>query len=150
MSAWKFRLAEPSDAAAFSKWAAENTQIDPADLMSAMKANNPTVVFFAAERDGVVVAFAPLYCQMQLAHLGFNPEIQGKDRLKALEVLIDGATAFAYQFGVREITTLTKDSYAMGEWAAKHGFEKDERSIYKLDINKILAEEAAKVVKTEA
>jgi hypothetical protein len=146
MSKWNFRLAEPADAPAFSKWAAENKLIDPKDLKAATKGQNPTVVFFAVEDEtGEVVAFAPFYCQMTLGFLGFNPEKDAETRKQALEVMLDGALAFAVQFGVREITTLSKEKYPVARWATDHGFSVDARQLFTFDINRILeqAEEKA-------
>lgn len=133
---WNFRLAESKDAESFAKWAAENVKIDPKDLISGMKKTNPTVLFFVAEKDGVPVAFAPVYLTAMLAHLGINPEAVPADIGQALEVLTDGVMGFMVQFGVREIQTLTKPAYGLAQWAEAHGFKADERILYKLDINK--------------
>lgn len=138
MSKWEFRLAGPADAEAFSRWVVQNPQVDRADIEAGKKKNNPTVVFFAVEKDGIVQAFAPLYCQMTLAHLGFNPEAEGKDKLHAMQMLIDGVAAFAVQYGVHEITTLSKETYPVAQWAVKHGFDLEPRQVLKLDLNKIL------------
>jgi hypothetical protein len=142
MSECKFRLAEPKDAKAFANWAATNPLVEQKDLLACLKQNNPTTVFFVAEEDGIAVAFAPLYCQMALGYLGFNPTTDSEQRKRALKVLMDGAMAFAVQMGVREITTLTKDKYPVARWASTHGFVKDERQLFKLDINRVMASEA--------
>jgi hypothetical protein len=128
---YKFRLAEVADAPAFAKWAAENTDIDPSDLEAGMKKNNPTVVTWVVERDGKVILFAPVFCAMQLAHLGFNPDSRASERMGALNVLLRGASAFAAEFGVREITTMTKNGYPLAKWAEAHGFVPDERQQFK-------------------
>jgi hypothetical protein len=138
MSEWKFRLAEPADAESFVKWTVENSQIDRADIDAGLRKNNPTVVVFAVEKDGVVITFAPLYCQMALAHLGFNPAAEGKDKLRAMQMLIDGVSAFAVQYGVHEIVTLSKEAYPVAQWAMKHGFDLEPRQVLKLDLNKVL------------
>lgn len=139
MSEWKFRLAEPTDAAAFSEWAGRNPLIDPKDLEASRTEKNPTVVFFAVEDDhGKVIAFAPIYCMMMLAHLGFNPDSSGEERKKAMQMLLDGAIAFAVQFGIREIGTLSKEEYPVARWGMKHGFDLEPRQFFKFDINKIL------------
>jgi len=121
MSEWRFRLAEPADAEAFAKWSAENQQVEQTDLIAGMKKSNPTVLFFAVEKDGVVQAFAPLYLQMMLAHLGFNPEADNKDKLRAMQM------------------TMSKEEYPVAKWAVKHGFDLESRQAFKLDLNKILA-----------
>lgn len=138
MSEWNFRLAEPTDAEAFSKWVSENRHIDDADKLAATKKQNPTVLWFAVEKDGVVQAFAPLYLQMVLPHLGFNPEAEAEDQKHALQMLMDGVSAFAVQFGIREITTLSKPRYPIARWATQHGFDLDARQVLKLDLNKTL------------
>jgi hypothetical protein len=138
MAEWRFRLAVASDAEAFRKWAIENVQVDRADLVATIKKNNPTVVFFAVEKDGVVQAFAPLYAQMILAYLGFNPDAEGKDKLRAMQMLIDGVSAFAVQYGVHEILTMSKEEYPVAKWAMKHGFDLEPRQALKLDLNKMM------------
>jgi hypothetical protein len=139
MSEFNFRLAEPGDAEAFSRWTAANTQIDDEDKQAAMIANNPTVVWFVVEKAGVVVAFAPLYLQFTLPHLGFNPEAGAEDRKEAMLHLIDGVSAFAVQYGIREITTLSSERYLIARWALQHDFTADPRQLLKLDLNKLMA-----------
>lgn len=139
MSGWNFRLAQPSDAEAFSKWVAENPQIDPKDIEAAKKSNNPTVLYFVVENpEGEAVLFAPLYLSYTLAHLAFNPESRASEKMKAMQVILDGTVAWAAQFGLREINTLTKKGYGVAEWALAHGFEADPRELFKFDINKVL------------
>lgn len=147
MSGWKFRLAEPSDAEAFSKWIAENPDIDPMDIKAAKKTNNPTVLYFVVENPvGEAILFFPIYLQIAIAHLGFNPEARASEKLQAMQAALDGTSAFASSFGIREIVTLTKTGYGVAEWALKHGFEAESRELYKFDINKVLSlvEEAKK------
>jgi hypothetical protein len=141
MSEWKFRFAEKKDADAFSNWAAHNPQIDPKDLTAALSSKNPTVAYFAVENPkGEVVLFAPFHFQLTLSFLGFNPKAEQKEKLKAMAVLTDGATAFAVQYGIREITTLSKEEYPVAQWGLKHGFRLEDRQTLTLDINKILDE----------
>jgi len=135
---WNFRLAEPRDAEAFAKWSLENRQIDPKDRIAATKAKNPTCLYFAVEKDGVVVAFAPIYAQMILAFLCFNPETTADDRKHALQMLMDGVSAVAVQLGIHEITTLSKERYPVARWALGHGFDLDPRQSLKWDLNKLL------------
>src|SRR5579863_1692744 len=135
---WKFRLAEPSDAEAFSRWVVANPQIDPDAIERGTHRKNPTVVTFAVEKDGIVQAFVPVYLQFTLAHLGFNPQADDRDKLRALEMLTDGVAAFAVQYGIREITTLSKEEYPLAQWAMKHNFDLDPRQVFTLDLNKIL------------
>jgi hypothetical protein len=135
---WAYRLAQPEDAIAFSTWAAQNPQIEQKDLLATLKANNPTCVFFVATKDGVPISFAPVYCQVALAHLAFNPESDGRDKLKSLEILTDAVDVFAVQHGVREIVTLSKPEYGIAQWAVKHGFDLEERQLFKRNLNPIL------------
>ena len=136
---WTWRLAEPADVPAFTEWLEANPQIDAKDIYAGLKKNNPTSVTLVAEKDGVAVAFAPLYVKMFLAHLGLDPEAAGKDKLRALQVLMDGAAAFAVQYGVREIGTLSKEEYPIAQWALKHGFDLESRQLLSWDLNKELA-----------
>jgi hypothetical protein len=136
MSDWKFRLAQPEDAEAFSHWATENPQIDPKDAWSGLKRNNPTVLTFVAEKDGKAVAFAPIYLSAVLAHLAFNPDARASEKMQALDVLMDGTMAFMVQMGIREIQTMSEPKYGVAKWALAHGFEQDPRSLFRLDINR--------------
>jgi len=145
MPEWNFRLAQPEDAEAFSRWAASNPEIDPKDLRMGMAKNNPTVLTFVAEKDGVPVAFSPVYLSAVLAHLGFNPDARASEKLQALGVLKDGVMALMVQFGIREIQTLSKPKYGVAQWALEHGFEQDDRSLFRLDLNQEMAEEPVHV-----
>lgn len=139
MSEWNFRLAEPADAADFSKWIAENRHIDDADKLAATGAQNPTVLWFVAEKNGKPVGFAPVYLQATVPHLGFDPASDAEDRKAAMGVLMDGVSAFMIQYGVREITTLSKEKYPIARWALDHGFGQDSRQVFKLDLNQVIA-----------
>lgn len=137
---WKFRGAEPADAEAFAQYVIDNPQIELQDIVGANKKNNPTVMYVVAEKDGVPVAFAPIYLQAALAHLAFNPDATGKDKLAAMQVLLNGTVSYALGLGVREITTLSKEAYPVAKWAMKHGFDLESRQVFKFDINsKVLA-----------
>lgn len=141
MSDWTWRLAELKDAKDFATWAAHNPQIEQHDLIAALGAKNPTVVYIAVENpEGKIILFAPFYFQLTLPFIGFNPDAEPKEKLKAMEVLTDGASAFAVQYGVREITTLSKEEYPVAKWGLKHGFRLEDRQTLTLDINKILDE----------
>lgn len=135
MSDWTFRLAEPADAEAFSKWVSENPFIDSADVQEGLKKNQPTVITFVVCYRGTPVWFAPVYATMHLAHLGVNPEIDAELRKTGLEKLMDYVGAFAYQMGVRYITTLTKERYPIGRWAKQHGFTVDPRQLFKFNLH---------------
>lgn len=136
MSEWGFRMAEPADAEAFAKWVAQNPYIDPKDVEDANPENNPSVLYFVVTYDGTPVAFAPLYFSLHLAHLGFNPDAKPELRKDALAKIRDYVAAFAYQLGIRSITTLTKKNYPVAWWARHQGkFVPDSREFYKLDLN---------------
>lgn len=140
-SKWTFRLAKPEDAEEFSKWAAENDQIDQKDLLAGTKAVNPTVLTFVVEdRDGKIITFAPFYLNAVLAHLGFNPEARASEKMKGLQTMLDGVAAFFVQFGVREILTMSKPEYGVAQWALTHGFEAEPRQLLKFDLNKAMKE----------
>lgn len=139
MSAWEFRLAGPDDAAAFSKWIVENQQIPDADKLSALKKNNPTILWFCVTKDGVVQAFAPVYLQFSVPHLGFNPVTEGRDLAEGLQRLTDGIAGFAIQYGIREIVTLSEEKLPMVRWALKHDFGLDKRGTLKLNLNAVMA-----------
>lgn len=136
---YTFRLAEPNDAPAFEAWIADNPQIDPKDLEAGMKRNNPTVLTFAVcDPSGKVILFAPVYAVMNLAYIAMNPEARASEKMQALATLLDGAAAFAVQFGVREINTLTRSDYGVAKWALAHGFEVDARELFRCDLNKLM------------
>jgi hypothetical protein len=137
---WKFRLAHPDDAEEFARWTTENPQIDPKDAWSGLKRNNPTVLTFVAEKDGKAIAFAPIYLSAVLAHLAFNTDARASEKLQALDVLKDGTMAFLVQYGIREIQTMSEPEYGVAKWALAHGFEQDPRSLFRLDVNKEMAE----------
>lgn len=136
MSEWAFRWAEPTDAEAFARWVTENPQIDWADANASLGVVNPTVMFFVATEDGVPRGFAPIYWSAVLGYLGFDPQSDGKTRLRALQVLKDGVMALLVQYGVREIQTLSEPQYGIAKWALEHGFTQEPRKLFRLDVNK--------------
>jgi hypothetical protein len=142
---WEFRLAKPEDAEAFSRWAATNPHIEQKDLLAGMQKNNPTVLTFTVTKDEVPVIFAPVYLSATLAHLGLNPETEGTDKLRGLQMLLDGVAALMAQVGVREIITLSKKEYGVAKWALAHEFEQEERELFKFKIIKEAEEQCAPV-----
>jgi hypothetical protein len=109
-----------------------------ADVLRTIKGNNPTCIFLVACFEGKPVTFAPLVCQMHLCHLAFSPDARASEKLKAVSGLLDFAMGLAVQFGIREITTMSRSSYPMGKVAEHLGFEKDSRELFWFDINKVL------------
>jgi hypothetical protein len=142
---WKIRLAEPSDAASFAEWVAAGIGaglIDPNDVADTQI--NPTTLYFVATKNGEPVAFAPCYLVTMLAHMGFDPQSAPRDRLRAMQVLIDAVSAFVRErLNVREIQTLTKSEYPIGAWSLKHGFKKDHRELFRFEILDAVHQEAA-------
>lgn len=138
MDEYKFRLAEEKDAAAISRWVAENNQIDPKDVQLGLKKNNPAAVYFVVEReqDGALIAFAPLVFVLHLCHLAFASESRASERLQAMQTMLDGAKKFAADFGVHRIQTLTLPEYGVAKWALAHEFIADDRVLLTLDIPK--------------
>lgn len=132
-----FRFAQPSDAESFIKWATENPKIPKKDILASMKANNPTSVVLVIEKNGEPVLFAPIYCQINLAYLGFNPECEAKDRLKALSALQWVIAGFAFEHGVHEVTVQTSKDYPVGKWALKHGFKEESRQTFTMRVTPI-------------
>jgi hypothetical protein len=131
-SNWTFRLAVPEDSADFTKWTASNPQIDPDDVRRAM--NNPACLYLVACLDGQPIVFAPVYCQLHLSHLVLSPEASSKQKLSALTGLLAFAVDTARQLNISEITTLSRSSYPMGQFAEHVGFEKDSRELFRFDI----------------
>ena len=136
MSEWAVRFAESTDAEAFAAWVKENPQIDYADVQTALSKNNPTAMYFVVTKDGKPITFAPIYLQAVLAHLAFPLDADGRDKLRALQMLTDAVAGFAVQYGIRSIMTLSKEEYPVAKWALKHGFELESRQALILDINK--------------
>jgi len=132
---FSFRLALPEDAPAFKRWMADCKLIDPSDLTASMKSVQPTAVTFAVVKNGVPVVFAPIFATMSLGFLSFNPEANIKDRKSALKVLLRGAIAFAFQFGIRHLTTLSMRGYPVARWAEANGFVPETRTLFKYDLN---------------
>src|SRR5208282_5960715 len=96
--------------------------------------NNPTSVTLVIEKNGVPILFAPFYCQMNLAFLGFNPTMQGSVRLRALRAMRNAAAAFAAIHGVKEITTESLPDYPVAQWAIQNGFDVSKRQTFTLHL----------------
>ena len=142
MSEYTFRLADETDAPAIARWVTENNQIDPEDVQLGLKKNSPTAVYFIVECDGKPIVCAPLICVMHLCHLAFNPAARASEKLNAMQTLFDGVTAFAVQYGVRRIQTLTLPEYGVAKFALAHDFVADDRTLLTLDINKLLPDQS--------
>ena len=138
MSEYTFRFAAPDDSDKFLKWAMENDKIPFRDILTGVKENNPTAVALVIEKDGEPVLFAPVYAQINLSFLGFNPDVKGKTRLKALESLKSVLCAFAEGYGINEITVQTSPDYPVGQWALKHGFKEEPRQTFKLNVKTLV------------
>jgi len=136
MSEYTFRLAEAKDAPAISQWVSENNQIDPKDKQLGFTQTSPMAVYFIVERDGKLIAYAPLLFVLHLCHLAFAPDSRASERMHAMQTLLDGAKEFAVEAGVHRIQTLTLPDYGVAKWALDHGFVADDRVLLTLDIPK--------------
>jgi len=135
---WTFRLAAEEDSSDFADWTLNNNKIPRKDIVAIMGENNPTAKSFVIEHKGKVALYAPFYCQLNLGFIGFNPEVTGKERLKALEKMLWCAAEFAYDHGIREITVQTSKDYPIGKWALKHGFEPESRTTFKFRVTPLV------------
>lgn len=124
------RFATPGDAQAFAEWAVNNPDIPDKDIRAAMSENNPTVRYLVIEEDGFPLLYVPVYCAIRIAYLGFNPEADDREKIEAMNAMLKAIQAFAGNFGVKEIGTLTKEGYSVAKWAKKHGFEPDDRQLF--------------------
>jgi hypothetical protein len=134
---WNFRLADERDAEDFVAWTLSNPLIDPKDIESAKKKNNPTAMYFAVENpEGKVVGFVPTYVQLLLAHLVFNPDSTSAERKQAMAEGMAGLVRYASRLGINEIVTMSRESYPVAQWALRNGFETDPRQLLKFELNK--------------
>ena len=138
MSEWEIRFAEPADAPLFAEWIVKNPHIYPDDVEAGLRKNNPTALTFVVTHNGTPVWFAPMYASFSLAHLGVNPESDPEERKYALNFMLNAVARFALEYGIREITTMTKDDYPVATIAKRKGFKKDPigREQFKLNLNK--------------
>jgi hypothetical protein len=127
----KFRFANHDDAGPFTKWACENKDIPLRDIDSARKENNPTATVLVIETDeGVPILYAPGYCALMIAYLGFNPEATERQKIEAMSKMLEALKAFSANFGINEIEVLSRPEYSVAKWAIKHGFKQDERQLF--------------------
>lgn len=132
MDEYTVRLAGAEDSERFAAWISSSTQIPIQDVKASLKENNPTSVTLVIEKNGEVILFAPTYALAMLAFIGFNPEAEGREKIKALDALKKAAQAFWGMHGVNEITTLTREDYPIAQWALKHEFVPESRQLLKL------------------
>ena len=130
------RFGKPEEAKEFARWAIENDKIPHMDVVSVLKENNPTAVYLVIEKEGTPILYVPIYAQVNVGFLGFNPDIKGKARLAALGELKESLKNFAKSFGINEITVQTSPDYPVGKWALKHGFREEKRQTFKLLVEK--------------
>lgn len=129
------RIANENDAEPFAKWIAESRDIPVEDVKASLKEANPTSVTLVIECDGKVLLFAPTYAVALLGFIGFNPEAEPRERIKALEAIKRAVQAFWGMHGVTSVATLTKEEYPVAKWALNHGFVKEERQVFVLTSN---------------
>lgn len=140
MSQLSFRFAEADDSRPFAEWVNNNPLIAEEDITASLKANNPTSVTLVIEDESGVKMFASGYCQFHIAHLAYNPETDGKERLRAMAMMQKAIAAFSRLHGINEVTVSTYEDYPVAKWAMKHGFEVEPRQTLKLDARKIIGE----------
>jgi hypothetical protein len=129
-----FRFAEAGDAESFTRWVADNPQIDRGDTLAATKEQNPTTTYLVVEHEGKPVMFLPAYLVMRIGYLGFDPETDAETRKGAMEFMLQALKALAETFHVSTIDVLTKSGYPVAEWARAHGFDPDPRELFRLNL----------------
>lgn len=127
-----FRFANPEDAEPFAAWATDHPDIPARDIKAAMKENNPTATILVIEDEGTPILYVPLYCSVRIAYLGFNPIADQRLRIAAMNTMRTAIMAFAANFGINQVDTLTKSGYAVAQWAEKHGFKAEDRQLFEL------------------
>ena len=130
------RVAQASDSEQFAQWIADSTHIPSEDVQDSLKESNPTSITLVIEENGKTILFAPTYAIALLGFIGFNPETDLRERVRALDAIKRAAQAFWGMYGVTEIATLTMEHYPIAQWALKHGFELDPRQIVKLKMKR--------------
>jgi hypothetical protein len=123
------RISNENDSEAFAKWISESKDIPVEDVKASLKEANPTSVTLVIECDGKVLLFAPTYAVALLGFIGFNPDADPRERVRALEAIKRAAQAFWGMHGVTSIATLTREDYPVAQWALKHGFVKEPRQV---------------------
>jgi hypothetical protein len=134
MSEWSFRFAEKHDAQPFADWALNNHDIPHKDIQAGTREQNPTVQYFVIENDGKVVLCVPAFCVLRIAYLLFNPDTSERERIKAMGMMREALKAFAENFGINSIETLSKEGYAVAQWAKKHEFKVEDRQLFGLTV----------------
>jgi hypothetical protein len=119
MNKFTARLIQEQDLEQCAGWIVDNPDI-PAEDKRVLK--YPTVLTLTIEKDGVPCLHIPLHMQMFIGFLGFNPEMDAKDKAHALRCAMQAAKQICKAFNVPEIHVATKAEYPIGRWAMKHGF----------------------------
>jgi hypothetical protein len=95
-----------------------------------------TLVVEKDNADGTKTVLAvPAYAAMIIAFLVFNPETDGRERIKGLEKMKQALSIFSAYHGIREINTYTTPDRGVAKWALNHGFETEERKVLRLNLN---------------
>lgn len=134
MEGLNFRWATAEDSADFARWAVQNKDIPIKDIKACKKEKNPTATVLVITLHEKPILFVPLYLVARIAFLGFNPESSAKERLAAMEMMLVAIKAFAANWGITEINTLTKSTYDVAKWASRHGFKPEDRELFALSI----------------
>ena len=137
---WNYRLATNADSEMFTKWTAENPQISLEECVAGNGKNHPTVLYCVAEKDGVPIAFCPIYLSGVLAYVGLNPDSRAAEKVQALDGLKLFIEALLVQYGIRDLWTPYAENDGVAQWAGKRGFVLNTQPRLWLDLNKEMAE----------
>lgn len=134
MTNWAFRFATATDAQQFAEWATGNPDIPRSDIESGTREQSPTATYLIVEEDGKVILCVPAFAVLRIAYLLFNPDADAKQRVGAMNKMRECLKGFAAMFGINRIETLSREGYAVAEWAEKHGFEIEDRQLFTLTV----------------
>lgn len=126
------RLAAPEDAATFSAWATQNTDIPDEDIEAVQKSTPLTLV---VEVDGKPEMYLPLIPAMTIGYLGFNPDQDVRTRATVLREMRAALANLQNTLGIEYAYVHTKAEYPMGRWALKNGFKQTPKDAFVLERN---------------
>jgi hypothetical protein len=125
----RFRfLSGKEDAEILARWAASNPDIPVEDARSLK--NHQTTEAIAIEEDGEILLILPFYAVMQVAFFGFNPEADGRKRIKAMNFALQVVEKFCSDYRINAIQGFSNPKYKIAEWSVKHGFELEDRQAF--------------------
>jgi hypothetical protein len=124
----RYRFLTAEDAPILAKWVAENPDIPLQDKRSLK--NHQTTEAIAIEEDGEILLILPFYALLNIAFFGFNPEADGRKRIKAMNYALEVMEDFAKKFHINAIQGFSNPNYKIAQWSEKHGFELEERQAF--------------------